>query len=332
MKLDKTVVLASAILAMSVIPALSAVYNYFSPGGALSGSATVQTVNLGSGAYIAGNLPVGNLDGGVNASATTVWCGIGHWCLPPSATTAYANPSAVIGLTAVNGTASTAMRSDSAPPLNQGILPTWSALHTFNGKVLVNGFSGAPSMTVNGAANEPGEKINGSATSGQSFGELIAAGTTSADYGLRVTNQSGSANYLTVFGDGGITTNGQTDKGAGIINAGGVDVGGIPLPQTKQAASTFFTYQSFTTSSSACSGSSQESNIGACSRLSAGQYQVSFFTAYNSAPVCFANSPEFIYVFFTAIPSTSAVVVQDWVSTTGATRDGDAFSIICIGN
>ena len=43
-----------------------------------------------------------------------------------------ANPSATIGLTANNGTATSAMRSDATPALNQSIAPTWTGLHTFN--------------------------------------------------------------------------------------------------------------------------------------------------------------------------------------------------------
>lgn len=42
-----------------------------------------------------------------------------------------ANPSASVGLTAVNGSAGTYMRSDGAPPLDQGIAPTWTAQHLF---------------------------------------------------------------------------------------------------------------------------------------------------------------------------------------------------------
>ncbi len=45
----------------------------------------------------------------------------------------FANPSASIGLTAVNGSASTAMRSDAAPALSQAIAPTWTGLHQFTG-------------------------------------------------------------------------------------------------------------------------------------------------------------------------------------------------------
>lgn len=48
------------------------------------------------------------------------------------ASVSLANPTATIGLSAINGSASTAMRSDAAPALSQAIAPTWSALHTFN--------------------------------------------------------------------------------------------------------------------------------------------------------------------------------------------------------
>jgi len=44
----------------------------------------------------------------------------------------FANPTALVGLTPINGTATTAMRSDAAPALDQSIAPTWTAKHTFN--------------------------------------------------------------------------------------------------------------------------------------------------------------------------------------------------------
>ena len=42
-----------------------------------------------------------------------------------------ANPSQDIGLSAVNGSATTYLRSDGAPALDQGIAPTWTAGHIF---------------------------------------------------------------------------------------------------------------------------------------------------------------------------------------------------------
>ncbi|HYC01613.1 MAG TPA: tail fiber domain-containing protein [Candidatus Limnocylindrales bacterium] len=45
---------------------------------------------------------------------------------------AAANPSATIGLSAVNGSATSFMRSDGAPALSQSIAPTWTAHHIFS--------------------------------------------------------------------------------------------------------------------------------------------------------------------------------------------------------
>lgn len=42
------------------------------------------------------------------------------------------NPGASIGLAAVNGVATSFLRSDGAPALSQGIAPTWSAQHKYN--------------------------------------------------------------------------------------------------------------------------------------------------------------------------------------------------------
>lgn len=61
--------------------------------------------------------------------ATTFLRGDGS-CLTPSG--AVANPTALVGLTAINGVATTSLRSDGAPALNQGISPTWTGNHTFN--------------------------------------------------------------------------------------------------------------------------------------------------------------------------------------------------------
>jgi len=49
-----------------------------------------------------------------------------------------ANPTASLGLTAINGTLDTYMRSDGAPALSQSITPTWTGLHTFNPSAVGN--------------------------------------------------------------------------------------------------------------------------------------------------------------------------------------------------
>lgn len=127
-----------------------------------------------------------------------------------------ANPSASVGLNAVNGSATTFMRSDGAPALSQSIAPTWTGLHQYAP-------ASGDAIRLTNAANEFGMRITGSSTNGQSFGPLIRAGTTSADAALTVQNQSGGSSYLVVAGDGGVTVGAPTggNKGAGSINAAG---------------------------------------------------------------------------------------------------------------
>ena len=60
---------------------------------------------------------------------------------------------------------------------------------------------GAPGIFT-GTAGVYAVTANGSPTSGQSFGELISAGTTNADVALLVQNQAATSQFLKIFGDG----------------------------------------------------------------------------------------------------------------------------------
>jgi hypothetical protein len=64
--------------------------------------------------------------------------------------TTFANPTAAVGLTAVNGAALTAMRSDAAPPIDQAIAPTWTADHIWQ---QTNIGLAQPATFVNAAPN-----------------------------------------------------------------------------------------------------------------------------------------------------------------------------------
>ena len=59
-----------------------------------------------------------------------------------------ANPSASVGLTAVNGSATTFLRSDGAPALSQAIVPTWTGLHTFTGGIIFGSSTGSVQATA----------------------------------------------------------------------------------------------------------------------------------------------------------------------------------------
>lgn len=66
----------------------------------------------------------------------------------------FANPTASVGLVAVNGVATTAMRSDAAPALSQAIVPTWTGLHTFTVGIHVDS-AGSPVLYFDrGAATD----------------------------------------------------------------------------------------------------------------------------------------------------------------------------------
>lgn len=71
-----------------------------------------------------------------------------------SGVTGSANPTGTIGLSAVNGSATTFMRSDGAPALSQSIAPTWTAEHVFSNT------SGGSSYSLELAAATPGFLLN----------------------------------------------------------------------------------------------------------------------------------------------------------------------------
>jgi hypothetical protein len=67
----------------------------------------------------------------------------------PGSFNGFANPTGTVGLAAANGVLATAMRSDAAPPLDQGIIPTWTGIHTFSSAVHISdGSVSAPGLQL----------------------------------------------------------------------------------------------------------------------------------------------------------------------------------------
>lgn len=94
-------------LALFLVPAIASAQTGIFPANTVWGNATVSSAQP-------------------KATAITAFSGL------------FANPTATIGLTAVNGTATTGLRSDSAPALSQAISPTMTGAWTFTNLVTIN--------------------------------------------------------------------------------------------------------------------------------------------------------------------------------------------------
>lgn len=130
-----------------------------------------------------------------------------------AAVTGTANPSASAGLSAVNGSSTTCMRSDGAPAISQSISPTWSGTHTFSNAITVNSSSsslkglvtiatpsGGTSLKVNGVTGNSGFTGNSPFTV-----TIGPSGADSTDYfGIDFTDSSvPKARIGTIFGGSG---------------------------------------------------------------------------------------------------------------------------------
>jgi hypothetical protein len=74
------------------------------------------------------------------------------WVAQGGTTVSGATPSASVGLSAVNGSAGTFLRSDGAPALDQSIAPTWTGVHQFSdGKLQLKGATSG-TLTLKAAA------------------------------------------------------------------------------------------------------------------------------------------------------------------------------------
>ena len=198
-------------------------------------SLTDTTGNTGTGYVLSANtasgsaakpirITAGGTSNGVEMTTAGVLAAIGSGEIRAT----MANPSASIGLTANNGSATTAMRSDATPALSQAIAPTWTGLHTFNPGTTPQS---AILLTIN-AIGSPGTRdshditFRGRSDNGTPHTvdwKLLADVTTNAgasQFVVRSNLDGGSfTDWLTIADSGTIT--GGSFVGANFTTAGG---------------------------------------------------------------------------------------------------------------
>ncbi len=188
----------------------------------IADNATATALTLTAGAQIGS--PTGGDKGAGTLNATGVFVnGVAV------GTSVGANPTAVVGLAAVNGVATSYMRSDAAPALSVAITPTWTGPHTFSGGVTITAPSSGTALSVTGLAGNATANLQASTAAGNSYGLSVSGGTSATDWGLSVNNATGT-NLLTLFGNGGAILGAPIggNKGAGTLNlATGVYINGV---------------------------------------------------------------------------------------------------------
>lgn len=131
-----------------------------------------------------------------------------------------ANPTASVGLTAVNGSATTYLRSDGAPPLSQAIAPTWTGVHIFAPTARTSG--SAPYWSVRTPADTTLTASTGAI--GMQFGGNSSAATVTRQFATgALTTQRENVFVAPTYAFVGAST---------ITNASTVTITGAPIAGT----------------------------------------------------------------------------------------------------
>lgn len=135
------------------------------------------------------------------------------------------NPTASLGLTAINGVATTYMRSDAAPALDVTIAPTWSGLHTFSQRITNTSTTSAAATTgayTYGALSySDSNNLAVLQSSVSAYNQLVVQNTSAgvaASADLTISNNNGTA--TTFYGNFGMNSSGWLGTaGSATLNA-----------------------------------------------------------------------------------------------------------------
>lgn len=249
----------------------------------------------------------------------------------------FANPTGTIGLTTVNGSAVTGIRSDGAPALSQSIVPTWTGVHTFDAIPAFNGGASGVSQPFSVDSNTVVTNLNADMLDGissASFGQLSATNAWSVANSFTDRNgisAGGSTPASAVqlghsaSGYGQIGNNVTFTANAGVFNYASTDTaalidftsGGIKLNSAASGTSgnpiTFTQTASFTAASIALTATAATFNALPITTEEQGTFTASFGNACTTTPT--------ITFDYTKVNNT---VTLGAVSTTGFTCTGDS--------
>lgn len=111
-----------------------------------------------------------------------------------------ANPTASVGLSAVNGSATTFLRSDGAPALSQAIVPTWTGVHTFSAQSLfASASAAAPSVSFDGDTDTGLYRHSANILGASAGGALKAAVTSGPEAVALCSNGANGDVYLSFY-------------------------------------------------------------------------------------------------------------------------------------
>ena len=144
----------------------------------------------------AGTIPAGSI--GAPGGTTSFYRADGTFAVP--AYPAGAAPTGSVGTAPVSGTAATFLRSDAAPALSLGIVPTWTGSHTFAAGIVTTTATCSGVMTAATVASTGSLTTTTSATIGTTFGCNSKAAQGSAAANAAITATAGAAYTATEQG------------------------------------------------------------------------------------------------------------------------------------
>jgi hypothetical protein len=324
----------------------------------LPGSITSNTSGNAATATAAAGSPTQCSSGQYATGVTTLWAAncaqVAYSQL--SGAPAAANPTASVGLTAVNGSASSYIRSDGAPALSQSISPTWTGSHFFTGATItavgspgvsLGNFGGAaPIVTWVSSTASANNRLWFAAVDG--LGDWILETSDDAVATQRTAIQvgrSGAAVTSIALGNatdlpgivlqGGVTITSPTggNKGSGTLNAGGLYVNGVAVV-TSAVVGSKNGGGVITGTPSSCSVNFNAGGVSSCNYNGVGNYTFTFTASYfASGASCTASavsaSAEYVTSSGYSVGGSNMGVILR--NSSGTPVDGEV-AITCIGS